>query len=117
MQLHQVLKNVLATTYSNLKLSGGGTRSFGTTTNISGTFTPGTGFSATSGTIVLNGTSSSQAIPAFNYSGLTIAGVDGKSTSGILNVTGALTMNNSFSVVSGSTLNIDSTVTLTTTIK
>lgn len=106
---------VTATTYSNLTLSGGGTRSFSGTVNIGGTFNPGTGFSATSGTIVLNGTSTSQAIPSFTYNGLTVSGVDGKTTSGNITVTGALNATNSFTICSCTILSFASTASMIST--
>ena len=106
---------VAPTSYGNLILSGGGTRTFSGTTNIAGTFTPGSGFSANAGTIVLNGTSSSQAIPGFSYNGLTVSGVDGKSTAGNISVAGTLTMNNSFTIATNHTLSFASTATMAST--
>jgi fibronectin-binding autotransporter adhesin len=103
---------VTATSYSNLTLSGSGSRTFSGTTNISGVFNPNTGFSASAGTIVLNG-SASQNIPGgFSYSGLTISNADGKSTSGNLSVVGLLTATNSFTIATGNTLSFASTATI-----
>lgn len=110
-----VTQSVTATSYSNLTLSGSGSRTFSGTTNISGTFNPGSGFSAGAGTIVLNGTSTSQTIPAFSYSSLTVSGVDGKSTSGTLAVSGTLTMSNSFTVPIGSNLTLGSAAAMSST--
>ncbi|MCX6209883.1 MAG: hypothetical protein NTZ59_10435, partial [Bacteroidetes bacterium] len=104
---------VTATSYGNLTISGSGVTLSGTT-SIAGTFTPGSA-TATSGTIVLNGTSSSQAIPAFAYQSLTVSGVDGKSTSGSLTIAGSLTMTNSFTLASSHTLLMDSTGSMSST--
>ncbi len=105
-------QSVTPTSYSNLTISGTGT-TFSGTTNISGVFTPGAA-TASSGTIVLNGTSNSQIIPAFSYNNLTIAGgVNGKQTNGNISVAGVLTMNNSFTVVNGSAFTLGSTASMT----
>lgn len=95
-------QTVTATSYSNLSISGS-TSTLTGTTNVAGTFTPGTASAGTS-TVVLNGTSTSQVIPAFAYNNLTVAGIDGKSTSGTLSVAGTLNVTNSFTVAVGSTL-------------
>jgi hypothetical protein len=106
-------QTVTPTSYSNLTISGSSATLTGTT-NISGTFTPGSVTASTS-TVVFNGTSSSQVIPAFAYNGLTNAGVDGKSTSGNISVSGLFTMSNSCTIATASTLTYLSTATLSTT--
>lgn len=106
-------QTVTATSYGNLTISGSSTTLTGTT-NISGIFTPGTVNAGTS-TIVLNGTSTSQSIPAFAYNNLTVSGVNGKSTSGAITVAGTLTMNNSFTIPSGSSIALASAATMAST--
>jgi fibronectin-binding autotransporter adhesin len=106
-------QTVTPASYSNLTISGIGATLSGTA-NISGVFTPGS-LSATSSTVVLNGTTSGQIIPAFAYNNLIISGADGKSTSGNISVSGLFTMNNSCTVSTGNTFTYLSTATLSTT--
>ncbi|MFY7964141.1 MAG: T9SS type A sorting domain-containing protein [Chitinophagaceae bacterium] len=106
-------QTVVATSYSNLTISGSSTTLSGTV-NVSGIFSPGTASAGTS-TVVLNGTSSSQSIPAFAYNSLSVIGVDGKSTTGSISVSGTLTMSNSFTVSSGHTLTMGSAATMSST--
>ncbi|MFP5041802.1 autotransporter-associated beta strand repeat-containing protein [Parasediminibacterium sp. JCM 36343] len=67
-------QTITAATYGNLTLSGAGTRTFPSgTVVIAGIFTPGTGFTATQGTIDFSSTGS-QTIPAFTYYTITNSG-------------------------------------------
>jgi hypothetical protein len=100
-------QTVLPVNYHHFVLSGGGTRSFSATTGIAGTFTPGTGFSATSGFINLNG-AGVQTIPGFSYWDLAISGSGTQATSGYVIVKDSLAMNNSFTVNVNDSVFVDS---------
>jgi hypothetical protein len=104
---------VAAASYTNLTLSGSGTRTFSGTANISGIFTPGSGFSSAGGTIVFTG--SSQSIPAFTYSGLQINGTGTAVTTGNITVNAILTVTTAFRVSSSTSLTLGSSGTILTT--
>jgi hypothetical protein len=103
-----ITQTLTATNYSNLILSGSGTRTFPSgTVGISGTFTTGSFTSASTGTVNFNGTSA-QIIPAFTFNNLTTSNTAGCTTGGSLICNAALTVTENLVVANTHTLTIGS---------
>lgn len=101
-------QDIPAIQYGNLSTSGNGIKTFasGSTTRISGNFSPsGSSHLVTGSTIEFNGTSG-QGIPAFQFNNLTISGNSTKTLLGNVLVDGNAVLTNGTLALSSGTLNL-----------
>lgn len=85
-------QNIVQANYNNLDATGGNRTLSSSITGIAGTFTPGSGTYATTGsTIDFNGTTA-QNLPAFSFYNLTVSGGNTKSVNGSVKVIRTLTL-------------------------